>query len=53
MVSINSKVNCIMQAPSYLSPAERAKAAAEEAAAEEARMRVAADDSADRALKQV
>jgi hypothetical protein len=37
----------------YLSPAERAKAAAEAAAAEEARRKAAADDSGDRALKQV
>jgi hypothetical protein len=41
------------QAVPYLSPAERAKAAAEEAAAEEARRKAAADDCADRALKQV
>jgi hypothetical protein len=42
-----------VQAVPYLSPAERAKAAAEAAAAEEARRKAAADDSADRALKQV
>jgi phage protein D len=42
-----------LQAVPYLSAAERAKAAAEDAAAEEARRKAAADDSADRALKQV
>jgi hypothetical protein len=42
-----------MQAAKYLTPAERAKAEAEEAAAEAARRAAAADSSRARALQQV
>lgn len=42
-----------MQAPKYQSAAERAKLAAEQAAAEEARRKAASDDATERALKQV
>lgn len=53
MLQIFFAVTALLQASRYLTPAERAKADAEEAAAEAARRAAAADSSRARALQQV